>query len=91
MLVCLRATDRVDRLGQLLLDVKAIKRDLSLLQVLAHPRQVRLRHVLADLCDPLGIAAVPASTIARRIGQKTRELLDRFLIAPLGHEHRSPL
>jgi len=63
--------------------VEAIEGHLRVLKVLAHPGQVRPRHVLADLLDALRPAAVRA--------QKPRELLDSLLAAAVGHEHRPAL
>jgi hypothetical protein len=77
------AADRVDRFRELLLDVVAVEGDLGLREVVAHPGQVRLRHVLADLPDVLRIAPVRS--------EETRELLDGFLAAAVGDEHRPAL
>ena len=58
MVGSLGAADLVDGLRQLRLDVIAVKRDLSVGQVLQSARQKRLAHILADLGDLLGGASV---------------------------------
>ena len=83
LLLGLRSADLVDRLGQVLAHVVAIERDLRRRQVLERPGQIRLRHVLAHLADPLDLAAVGL--------KKAGELLHGALIAALGHVHRAAL
>ena len=58
MLGALGAAHLIDGLGQLRLDVVAVKRDLRLRQMLKRARQKRLAEVLADLRDLSGRSPV---------------------------------
>jgi len=83
VLLGLLAADLVDRLGQVLAHVVAVKGDLGLRQVLQGPRQVGFRHVLADLADARHLATVGL--------KEAGKLLHGALIAALGHVHRAAL
>jgi hypothetical protein len=63
--------------------VVAIERDLRAGQMLQRALQERLRHVLAELLDLTGLAAVGL--------QKQRERLHRLMIAALHDEHAAAL
>jgi len=64
VLETLAATDLIDGLVQLRLDVVAIEGDLRLGQVLKHAREAGLGHVLADLGDLVGMTAVRGQIIS---------------------------
>jgi len=83
MMLDLFATDLIDRLGEMRLDVVTVERDLRRREVRQRALQERLRHVLADLLHLPGIAAVRL--------QEQRERLHRLVIAALDHEHAAAL
>ena len=81
MLLALGAADLVERLRQLRPDVVAVEGDLRGGQVPQRAGEEGLRHVLADLGDLLGGAAVGLEIL--------REALDDRLIAPGSGEDRA--
>ena len=60
MLQALGLANLVNGGVELRLHVVAVERDFGLLELLKHPEEVRLAHVLADLADLVGMAAMRA-------------------------------